>query len=117
MQHARRASLVAALLLLVSVGTAFAECAWVVWGQTNDDRYRPIGDALKSQEDCQHRANMLANRPSLPSMRTDLLSRHACLSSALSSFSPSWTMTAGSAGAARVPSQDSTIHLFAHAGA
>jgi len=31
MQLARRASLVVALLLLASVGTAAAECAWVLW--------------------------------------------------------------------------------------
>jgi hypothetical protein len=31
MQLARRASLVVVLLLLASVGTASAECAWVLW--------------------------------------------------------------------------------------
>ncbi len=55
-------------------------------------------------------------RPSLPSMRTDLLSRPVCYP-LLSLLLPSWPMTADSACTARVPSQDSTIHLFAHAGA
>ena len=31
-QRARRASLVVVLLLLASLGTASAECAWVLWG-------------------------------------------------------------------------------------
>jgi hypothetical protein len=31
MQLGRRASLVVVLLLLASVGTASAECAWVLW--------------------------------------------------------------------------------------
>ena len=34
MQLARRASLVVVLLLLASVGTASAECAWPLWEQT-----------------------------------------------------------------------------------
>jgi hypothetical protein len=34
MQRARRASLVVVLLLLASVGTASAECAWVLWKVT-----------------------------------------------------------------------------------
>jgi hypothetical protein len=34
MQRARRASLVVVLLLLTSVGTASAECAWVLWKVT-----------------------------------------------------------------------------------
>ena len=32
---ARRASLLVALSLLASVATAYAECAWVLWEQTN----------------------------------------------------------------------------------
>ena len=34
MQLARAASLVVVLLLLASVGTASAECAWLLWEQT-----------------------------------------------------------------------------------
>jgi hypothetical protein len=33
MQLARRASLVVVLLILASVGTASAECAWVLWSE------------------------------------------------------------------------------------
>jgi hypothetical protein len=33
MQLARRASLVVVVLLLASVGTASAECAWVLWSR------------------------------------------------------------------------------------
>jgi len=36
MQLARRASLVAVLLVLTSVGTASAECAWVLWLRTDN---------------------------------------------------------------------------------
>jgi hypothetical protein len=36
MQLARRASLVVVFLLLASVGTACAECAWVLWGQDEE---------------------------------------------------------------------------------
>jgi hypothetical protein len=32
MRHGRRASLLAAFSLLASVATAYAECAWVLWG-------------------------------------------------------------------------------------
>ena len=33
MKHPRRASLLVALSLLTSAGTAYAECAWVLWKQ------------------------------------------------------------------------------------
>jgi hypothetical protein len=36
MQHGRRASLVVSLLLLACVGTASAECAWVLWIRDGD---------------------------------------------------------------------------------
>jgi hypothetical protein len=39
MQFARRASLVVVLLLFASVGTACAECAWVLWGPTPTEKY------------------------------------------------------------------------------
>jgi hypothetical protein len=51
MQLARRASLVVVLLLLASVGTASAECAWVLWV------YSVTGaspfDAFTSKGDCE----------------------------------------------------------------
>jgi hypothetical protein len=42
MQLARRASLVVALLLLASVGTASTECAWVLWSES-DTAFRQPG--------------------------------------------------------------------------
>jgi hypothetical protein len=39
MQLARRASLVVVVLVLTSVGTASAECAWVLW----QEEYNPEG--------------------------------------------------------------------------
>ena|SRR2546427_5517578 len=53
-QLARRGSLVAALLLLVSAATAYAECAWVLWGQTpalGGFMFLP-SDAFKTREEC-----------------------------------------------------------------
>ena len=47
------------LLLLASVGTASAECAWVLWGQTRDNRYLPMGDGHTSLDSCQDRADLL----------------------------------------------------------
>lgn len=47
------------MLLLASVGTASAECAWVLWGQTRDNRYLPMGDGHTSLESCQDRAVLL----------------------------------------------------------
>jgi hypothetical protein len=38
MQLARRASLVVVLLLLASVGTASAECAWILWEHSSVPR-------------------------------------------------------------------------------
>lgn len=35
MRRARRVSLVVVLFLLASTGTAFAECAWVLWNSWN----------------------------------------------------------------------------------
>jgi hypothetical protein len=58
MQLARRASLVI-LLLHGSVGTASAECAWVLWGQTRDNRYLPMGAGNTSLDSCQDRADLL----------------------------------------------------------
>jgi hypothetical protein len=47
MKHpARRSSLVAVLLLLASVGTAPAECAWVVWG--SNPRQPVLADGRRS---------------------------------------------------------------------
>jgi RHS repeat-associated protein len=65
------------------------------------------------------RLGCLRARPSLPSMRTDPLSRHFCLSSVLLASLPMIVRDAraGAARAPQVPSQDSTIHLFAHASA
>jgi hypothetical protein len=56
MPFARRASLVVVLLLLASVGTASAECAWVLWRETwtnlaNDGR-EEIDSAHASLPDC-----------------------------------------------------------------
>lgn len=50
MQVARRTLLVAVLLLLASAGTAYAECAWVLWthisssssDKTSEERWRPL---------------------------------------------------------------------------
>ena len=42
---ARRATLLVALYLLASAATAHAECAWVLWGQTRDNRYLPSRSA------------------------------------------------------------------------
>jgi hypothetical protein len=49
-QVARRASLVA-LLLLASVGTASAECAWVLWVEYPRSGYSPL-DAFQTREAC-----------------------------------------------------------------
>lgn len=52
-QLARRASLVV-VLLLTSVGTASAECAWVLWGvpyPPKDVMFLPV-DAFKTREEC-----------------------------------------------------------------
>jgi hypothetical protein len=53
MQLARRASLVVVVLLLASVGTASAECAWVLWfkqyGPQDDWR---VMDAYSSEQPC-----------------------------------------------------------------
>ncbi len=47
------------VLFLASVGTASAECAWVLWGQTRGNRYLPMGDGHTSLESCQARADLL----------------------------------------------------------
>jgi len=39
MRPLRTASLLVAFYVLVSVGSSYAECAWVLWGRTEDDRY------------------------------------------------------------------------------
>lgn len=55
MRLARRASLVVALLLLASVGTASADCAWIRWTNHWDDAGRErwvIGQARASQAEC-----------------------------------------------------------------
>ena len=55
MQLARGASLVVVLLLLTSVGTAYAECAWVLWMSDSQIRAQsswvPHG-AFVTRQDC-----------------------------------------------------------------
>src|SRR5262245_26756534 len=56
MQLARRASLVVVLLLLVSIGTACAECAWVLWSGRGDKAPHPgriVMSAFPKADDCQ----------------------------------------------------------------
>ena len=55
------------LLLLVALVFGIAEtgnaaCAWVLWGHRTDDVYQPIGDALKSLDDCLDMADRLTKR-------------------------------------------------------
>lgn len=61
MQPARRASLIVVLLLLASVGTASAECAWSLWVNPTFavDGWRLAGGApawYASKADCQSTA-------------------------------------------------------------
>ena len=61
-QLARRASLVVVLLLLASVGTTSAECAWVLWQQQGklspDGTVAPwdwtwiVGEAASTESEC-----------------------------------------------------------------
>jgi hypothetical protein len=55
MQHARRASLVV-MLLLAFVGTASAECAWVLWLKTDYDAALDgewtVMQALAARQNC-----------------------------------------------------------------
>jgi hypothetical protein len=55
-QLARRASLVVVLLLLASVGSASAECAWVLWGNewfdASLDRAPSDVQAFATRSDC-----------------------------------------------------------------
>jgi hypothetical protein len=56
---ARRASLVVVLLLLASVGTASAECAWVLWVRVSEckedlnEQFFSIRRAYPSQRRCE----------------------------------------------------------------
>ena len=56
MQRARRMSLVVVLLLFASAGTAFAECAWVLWEVTDYDAVLEpqwtLIQALPTRPDC-----------------------------------------------------------------
>jgi hypothetical protein len=52
MQLARRASLAVVLLLLASVGTASAECAWVLWSWLPSGRLNFVF-AYDSRSDCE----------------------------------------------------------------
>ncbi len=48
----RRATLLVALYLLTSAATAYAQCAWVLWGQIIGQAAAPSG-AWSSREECQ----------------------------------------------------------------
>ena len=50
---------IALLLVVMLAGSASAECAWVLWGQDRQYQYHPMGDAHKSLENCQDRADRL----------------------------------------------------------
>ena len=53
MQLARRASLVVVLLLLASVGTASAECAWVLWSEIiAPSQHAELFEAHPTIDDC-----------------------------------------------------------------
>jgi hypothetical protein len=54
MQLARRASLIVVGLLLASVGTASAECAWVLWvgPSEKNPEMRIMMSAFPKAEDC-----------------------------------------------------------------
>jgi hypothetical protein len=66
MRLARRASLVVVLLVLMSVGTACAECAWVLWehvtgvrdGRAHD--FWLLREASDTKKQCYERADTLA---------------------------------------------------------
>jgi hypothetical protein len=62
MHLARRASLVVVLLLLASVGTASAECAWVLWVGPSEKNsgMRLMVSAFPKAEDCH--ATLASNR-------------------------------------------------------
>jgi hypothetical protein len=46
----RRASVLAALPLLAWVATAYAECAWVLWGSTSAGRARIVQSSLSAPD-------------------------------------------------------------------
>jgi len=87
MKHlARRASLVVALLLLASVGTASAECAWVLWTYISssasdkaiEERWRPLSSYATQagcQEDQQKMRQRSSERAAAPGIR---LVTHQC---------------------------------------
>ena len=52
MRAERSTSLLVAFYLLTSAATAYAECAWVLWGVTpNPSTFLP-SNAFKTREDC-----------------------------------------------------------------
>jgi hypothetical protein len=62
MPLARRASLVVSLLLLTSVGTASAECAWVLWSESLGIPTKIISPsgAFATREACMSQAKVAA---------------------------------------------------------
>ena len=79
-QAARRASLVV-VMLLASVGTASAECAWVLWqkiGSGPDTAWVTMA-AYAAREECAARATKLTRALDEPAQRLALANAVVCL--------------------------------------
>jgi hypothetical protein len=81
MRLARRASLVEVLLLLVSFGTASAECAWVLWTSINALEWEARG-GFNTREDCETERGKSPEGPLQGTSKTDgreFVVRNSCL--------------------------------------
>ena len=67
------------------VGTASAECAWVMWGQSQDARgvrYAPINSDT-TKDDCERRADHLRQRMEEKAGRLPMTDKFICFPGAI----------------------------------